>query len=453
MTPEDLMDAIGDCDDRHIAQAGECKKRPRWHQAVAACLVLMMGLGLVMQMGGNAGSGNSGDLEYMYYTGPILPMTVREEADITAVRHTELDFSPYVPVQEQDAEYARWDSAVIATDTYTLTNEGAQSQTVTMLYPVTYILSESLENPPQVFVDGEPASLTQYAGSALGLESGRWESFKDYESLFSAGNYVATAFDEVPELGQEVIVYRLSELQGRIALEYQIDRKKSLVCDYGASGGSYGQDGVNHLEFDQWTDDPEYYLVVFGEDLQDYTVQGECTVRREVMTLEEILGILTERALASAEQVWERPMPDRELCLGLLAEYLEHFGMLQAPEGKYYSIYSLSEILSVLLGQQYLFYWAFDVSLPAGEAVTVEAVTYREAHTDYTGKKQGRDGYDLATTLGSNLTFTKQTVSVTNFGEVELVEDNFGFRWNRGITTVELDLEKQHYWLQVRKKS
>ena len=92
-----------------------------------------------------------------------------------------------------------------------------------------------------------------------------------------------------------------------------------------------------------------------------------------------------------------------------------------------------------------------EVTIPAGESITVAAGQPKDASMDYVGKDKGKDGFDMATRLGSNLTFTEQTASICRFEEIEMIAQNFGFDLENGITEVTLDLNQDHYWMQVRK--
>lgn len=99
-------------------------------------------------------------------------------------------------------------------------------------------------------------------------------------------------------------------------------------------------------------------------------------------------------------------------------------------------------------------YAAFEVTVPAGECVTVTAMLRKEASYDFygTGTRNARTGvrgYDLATCLGSVLPLTHQTASIETRGLVEILEQNFGFEPENGITTVTLDPAQEHYYLNV----
>ena len=61
-------------------------------------------------------------------------------------------------------------------------------------------------------------------------------------------------------------------------------------------------------------------------------------------------------------------------------------------------------------------------------------------------------GYDMVTTLDSNLSFTKQTAQLEDRGQIEIVRQNFGFDLANGINQVELDSSVPHYYLEVKER-
>ncbi len=143
--------------------------------------------------------------------------------------------------------------------------------------------------------------------------------------------------------------------------------------------------------------------------------------------------------------------PSKELYLGLAAELLESYGQIGTTPVERYDTGMLEDIFSAVYTNGRVIYFSFDVTIPAGESVSVEAVMPKDASIDYVGNDKGKDGFDMATKLGSNITFTEQTASICRFEEIEIVGQNFGFDLENGITNVSLDLNQDHYWLQVRK--
>jgi hypothetical protein len=59
-------------------------------------------------------------------------------------------------------------------------------------------------------------------------------------------------------------------------------------------------------------------------------------------------------------------------------------------------------------------------------------------------------GYDMVIRLGSNIDFTGMSAEIINTQEIEIVRQNFGFELPNGITSVTLDMNVEHYYIEVR---
>lgn len=96
-------------------------------------------------------------------------------------------------------------------------------------------------------------------------------------------------------------------------------------------------------------------------------------------------------------------------------------------------------------------YLGFEVTIPAGGNVEVNVEHIKGVGFDHyrTKRNNGITGYDLVTTLGSNIAFTKQTVSISNYGGIEIISQNFGFNPDTGITKVTLDQSEMHYFMEI----
>ena len=135
----------------------------------------------------------------------------------------------------------------------------------------------------------------------------------------------------------------------------------------------------------------------------------------------------------------------------LAAELLCTYGVIGDNPMERYDVGMLEDIFSAAMTDQRVIYLSFDVTIPAGESVAVEASMVKDASVDFVGKDKDRNGFDMATRLGSNLNFTEQTASISRYEEIEIVAQNFGFDLANDITSVALDLNQEHYWMQVRK--
>ena len=212
-----------------------------------------------------------------------------------------------------------------------------------------------------------------------------------------------------------------------------------------------------------------------GEDMETYTLQGykdggcdegeelndlSCTITRYETTLGEIVSeliadFLEERFVEMEEAISGKisvgPMTVKDMYLGLSAELLCSYGILGDTPVERYDLGRLEDIFSAAMNDGRVIYCSFDVTVPAGESVTVEAGMLKDASVDFIGGDKDKDGFDMATKLGSNLAFTEQTASICRYEEIEIVGQNFGFDLENGVTKVTLDLNQDHYWLQVRK--
>jgi len=116
----------------------------------------------------------------------------------------------------------------------------------------------------------------------------------------------------------------------------------------------------------------------------------------------------------------------------------------------------LDELVNEIATHERILYLSFELTVPAGGSVSVEIEQYKPASFDFecTGSENaGIDGYDMVTTLGSGLSFSKQTAAISEYNNIEIVRQNFGFDLENGINEVSLDVNEPHYYLEVRKKA
>lgn len=279
MKNEKLLNAIGKIDDELIDNAvSDCadkkaKRFPKWAKwssAIAACLVLAVGLGLLLpRMGGNfapgSGAGGGGHDEgsvFMSYAGPVFPLTLWEEnAAITAQRNITMDFAPWVPVwisNEEEAashtglteaerqdileEYNEWypkggyyqlSEEILVTDSYTLTNSSHKEQTFRVLYPFVSSLHSLGEHRPALTLNGMAHETELHAGSYAGAFQGAWENWEEthenpgslnllqldswegYRMLLEDGSYLQRALGDFVDLSHiPVVVYEFTDPWG-----------------------------------------------------------------------------------------------------------------------------------------------------------------------------------------------------------------------------------------------
>lgn len=55
----------------------------------------------------------------------------------------------------------------------------------------------------------------------------------------------------------------------------------------------------------------------------------------------------------------------------------------------------------------------------------------------------------MVTLLGSTFTFNSQSASFSNLDGIKLVRDNFGLDGNKNVTQIDLDIDKEHYYIEA----
>ena len=544
MKSDELLDAIGEAKDEYVQDVrnAKVKKMPgwaKWTSAIAACLVLTLGVSLFFGgMGGNAGAGGSGHEDgstFMSYAGPVFPLTLREEnAAISAERTVTMDFEPWVPVwisneeeaasrtnlteeEKQDVidtynewypEGGRYQSSgkILVSDTYTLTNSSSEDQTISILYPFASSLNGLSENRPTITINEEAINTELHAGSYAGTFQGAWEnwaethenpgslnlqyieSWEGYETLLSDGSYLERALGDYPDLSHiPVIVYKFTDAWGpaedddagipnpSMRIMFEMDYDKTNVLSYGFHSGSNDREnGIMGRGFsireegERWYGNP-YYLIVIGDDVQNMTSQGYVTggwdTKNEVesgVTITRTESDL-ESALREAASFYYGEMTDVqnyvetdpeygfEMYYGLLKEHLVAYGVLSEKEIDRYASGWIEEL--DIVGVDRVFWLEAEITIPAGESVTLTAAFEKEPSFDFTcadTANKGISGYDMVTALGSNLIFTQQTACLEDRGQIEIVRQNFGFDLENGIKEVTLDLTVPHYYLEVK---
>lgn len=493
-----LFKAIGQADPKYLEESEEKQpaKGKTWLKwgALAACICLVVGL-LWPRMGTNSTSsesaentttgaapeaapaegvpvegspaeepeaaepGSSGDSEpFTSYQGPILPLTAVEGGDGLSI-YRDISFEI--------------DSTMQFSDQYTLKNPTDQDITITAAYPFVGSLSEL--TAPQAYVDGEAAEAQlrcgSFAGGFYGFASPdgdsneRWniaymESFEDYQALLEDGSYAENAFDSSYDLSQAVTVYYFEttgssdEQAATIAVSMNLN-SNTTVLSYGFNGWS--QDDKGDTTFSYFIRHGSLrMLIVLGQDIADFTVQGyengacdpgtelediSADWTREETTLGQVLELIAQ----------EYQDYDPELFLQTMAEFLMDHGQLSPDPAERYDSGYLDTLITDAASADRIFYQVLEVTVPAGASVTLTFEGEKQPSFNYydTGDVTLR-GYELATTLGSGLTFDSQTAQLENSTGLTAEEDDFGFDFGAETSSVTLDQSLDSYELIIR---
>ena len=440
---------------------------------------------------------------------PWIPVWVTNEAE--AASRTELTEAER---QEVLRNYNEWypeggcyhySNDIQVTDSYLLTNSDARDQTVRILYPFASSLNDMNEDRPILTLNGDELETVLHAGSYAGGFEGAWENWEEthenpgslnldrfeswegYCDLLADGTYLRRALGEYADLsGVPVTVYELTDAWGpernkdagitnpTIRVLFDLDYSQTKVLSYGFDQGLYD---IEQGKMGKGFTIPQpgaagygtpYYLIVIGNDIgnmeyqghatggwdTEQTVESGVTITRTESNLEDALRTAVECQYQLDEKIRFGEAPDYafELYFGLLKEHLMAYGILSENGAERYTGGMLEEL--DISGVDRVFWLEAEITVPAGTDVKLEAVFEKNASFDYdcAAEKKGISGYDLVTGLGSNLTFTGQTAMLEDRGQIEIVNQNFGFDPENGVTEVTLDETEPHYYLEIRRK-
>ncbi len=476
------------------------EKRRRWKNISIALCFLLIASGIVVLSGcsnvdGNYRSGHGEGIVYESYAGPVFPLTFMEKQDsVRVTRSVNYDFSIYGSENGSGSQ---------VTDAYTLHNASQADVTATAVYP--YVGSFNMEAFPVVTLNQESVDYEIHGGDyAGGFTGGGGDSdslnlrdnlsWEEYADMLHDGRYFADAFSAPQNLEQPVTVYKIYDIVNQnqdagsaaLCMLLDYDSENTTLFTFGFNGGGIQEGtGLEYRDFfiRQWSEWPDYkmkYLVVLGEDIDGYTLQGyqdgSCTPGEELDWPDakaERIETTFGDALKECARVRYDAIVDNENSGDALDRYIngqvsfeQYYGQIvrhfmkygpmgSEPKERYAWSGRLDEFIDETAMISRILYLTFDMTIPAGETVTLNIDQFKSASYDYYhNKADGADlnGYDMVTSLGSNLGFESQTASISNYDSIQIVRQNYGFDIEAGITVAELDLNEPRYYMEVRKK-
>ena len=413
-------------------------------------------------------------------------------------------------------EGGRWRSSddILVTDAYTLANPSQEDQTVTLLYPFATSLNDLGRLTPTLTLDGSELETALHVGAYSGGFEGVWDgtivgdpegsvnldyadSWEDYKNLLSDGTYLANALGVGPDVsGIPVTVYKFTDPYGPLKDEeagvpnpslqvgFDLDYSRTAVLTWGFDSGNVDRENGTMIQGFSIPQPGElgygedvYCLLVLGEDIQNMTTGGYVTGGADPDTEPlEGCGVTVERYESDLDTmlreilapVWQELRQntyeqdgaeldvDFETWYRAVLEYLLAYGILSPSGAERYGAGWLEDIVSDVDTIDRVCWLEAEITIPAGDSVTLSASMTKEASYDFYcahTENQGVKGYDLVTALGSTLDFTGQTASLVNTENIEIVRQNFGFDLEAGITEVALDPAEPHYYLEIRARN
>lgn len=411
---------------------------------------------------------------FSFYSGPILPMTAVSGGEgIEAERRIDLDFSGYAPGTIAD------DALVTVTDTYRLTNTTDTVRTLELACPVFASPAYEDSQLPVLTVNEAAIDATLHALPDSGSALHNAESFDDWQTAMTEADFCEAAHTPVPAPDTPVRVYRIRNFsytgpedpaELRVGIIYSRG-ESTTVWKYGTMDMVENEElGIDYLlphmpdGEASWVMD-EAWLIVLGPDVANLAIRGYRAyedisaeamvegVRADVeqfdSTFGEIIRQLSEQYLSYTPYEPHGPR--------VTAEFLTEGVYRRLADPGYHtqitaSIHSLSELFAAVESEEQLIYSTFSLTLAPGETAAVTVRYQQNGSLDNGGFFCRRDGFDLATKLGSSLTFTAQSAALSGAENIRILDQNFGFDLEKGVTEVILNMDTERYYLTVTGK-
>ena len=373
-------------------------------------------------------------------------------------------FAPYAPETGADGSEADMQRAIDVTDDYTLTNESDHDVTVTAVYPFMSTVRDVGKNSPAISVDGETVQaevgIGRFAGGFAPTASPGYEDstermnlrapkgWENYAAILENDDDLASAFEPLPALEETVYVYTLTPTGEPMKSAATI----AMTCDYDPARTMLLTVNFNGFAYDEETQMAQYsffvsqngthYLAALGEDVKGYTIQGyedggcdprekleglSADVTREEMTLDAFLRLAVDDILGTYKIYgqgveYARDTAPFALYYRAAVEFLLNYGALSDDPAERYAMWygSLDMMLTDAWVVERVGYAAFEVTIPAGESVTVTAQLTKVHSYNFWGSGYGRenvDGYDFLTGTASKLLFTEETAELLEIFE------------------------------------
>jgi hypothetical protein len=518
MNSERIYDAITDIQENFIEEARKFrfikprKLTVRWY-ALAASLIFVFGaasyilINLYAESPIGPAAGGSGRQEgsttFMSYAGPVLPLSaLNDTTGISTTRDITFDFSGFGTQRTAGSINPLYQSDILITDNYTLTNDSANDKTLKIVYPFVSSFSELYRLKPQVIMDGNELETElmagPYSGGFMGTGTGddhlalnlkQISSWEDYITLLSDGEYLKRTLEATKVLDQIVTVYEFSNTRANhdaavnptLAASFNLDYSATTMLSYGFHGASFDREqGFMRQSFsvpEEWSprSGKSFYLIAVGGDIQNLVIQGyinggcydgdemdevSADMTRYEAELGDLLTLLLEDFLRDLSGYYIGDPPDAvdsidiTMLYSAVVEYLLDYGVLAENVITRYETGWLEELFSEVNIVDRIFYLTAEIEAPADGSIDLKFEMIKPGSYDfYTGagsQNLGVCGYDMVTTLGSSLAFGSKTAGIVGSPWINIVRQNFGFDITNDILNVTLDLNTPHYYIEVR---
>ena len=441
-----------------------------------------------------------------WYNPPVLPLIV--DGDSTGLRtwrKLTVDLTGGLSGEQVSADALRYPSV---TDRYVVENNSGRDLTVTLCYPQANNLTASSTALPSITLDGYQQDNTPLIGGALPDVGDSWTgdftTWEDYRDAMDSGDAFSGAkADPVGMLaGVPVAVYDIVPSQDYEAIQDSLDAPWSVtlavectLSDPEAQVFLYGMEGYVPLSEDQLSRRYSFALndnaaglhriIVVGGTLETGSVTGY-TDGSFTQTVPELSGqvsakeslSLSDALLDCVEDFYYQPegsvyytedTVQRVLC-DLIVNYVcgpslsnalygdPNQGVMADAYAENAAFIRVDDLISTVSGMLRFLFWTYDVTIPAGGHVILEATQQISLSGSLTRDEDdylvvgAPYGFDFAPTLAGSPPLESLELEVIHGDGLTVSESNFNLSFDGYGAVSYLDPTAERYFFSVSGK-
>ena len=415
---------------------------------VGGCLLALRQLGRIT----DSGIGYDGMEGYVFYEGPVLPLTVSHASGLTARRELTYDFS----------DFASGGTCLTIDDKYILENQTGKDITVTAYYPFTASFADWAMPYAAVTGEGNGGAVV----SGYGGEISNLTSWQDYSNMIAQD--MQPAFETPVCFSEKAFLYTISGWTypedadtPTLSLSF-VKSSGTAVLTYGMDRNTVSEEGRYTCSFalpkpgTPMSDGKLYCVLVIGEDAEGAVLRGyadsACTdaldslnasLTRSETTVGEAMALICGDyyTLPEDDEAGSAAALYTQLCCRALDDGMPESGMLEP-------------VLLTAMRTRRIFYVSGMLAVPAGGSVSLRFVTVKEGSydTDCSAGGEGVMSYETLMKTGSALTITSANALLRQCDSITLIDQNYGFDVEAGILSAALDVQNECYYMRVKRK-
>lgn len=442
-----------------------------------------------------------------WYNPPVLPLIVDgDSAGLRTWRKLTVDFTDDLfgdTSREDTPHYPR------VTDRYVVENTSGKDLTVTLCYPQANNLTASSTALPSITLDGYQQDNTPLIGGALFPETGdSWTgdftAWEDYRDAMDSGDALsgakadpvgmlagvqAAVYDIVPQENYEAIRDTLDDpWSATLAVECTLSDPEAQVFVYGMEGYlPLSEDQLSRRYSFALNDNTAglHRIIVVGGTLETGPVtgytDGSCTQMVPELTgqvsAKENLS-LSDALLSCVEDFYYQPEDSvyytedtvqRVLC-DLIVNYIcgsslsnalygnPNQGVMADTYAENAAFIRVDDLISTASGMLRFLFWTYDVTIPAGGHVVLEATQQIALSGSLTRDEDdylvvgAPYGFDFAPTLAGSPPLESLELEVIHGDGLAVSESNFNLSFDGYGAVSYLDPTAERYFFSVSGK-